>query len=76
VVSRLRCLSFVRPHLFLLGQTGEKGLKEWELVEESVELKLRLSLLIRLLVTKGIISAEEHAAMIAQAHSQSPESPL
>ena len=45
-----------------------------ELVEENLEMKLRLSLLVRLLVTKGLINAEEYAAMIAQAHSQTPKS--
>jgi hypothetical protein len=36
-----------------------------ELAEENLELKLRLGLLVRLLISKGIITAPEYAAMIA-----------
>ena len=38
-----------------------------QLNEENFELKLRLSLLIRLLISKGLITAPEFAAMIAEA---------
>jgi hypothetical protein len=38
-----------------------------ELAEENVELKLRLGLLVRLLIAKGVFSAEEYAALIAEA---------
>ena len=38
-----------------------------ELAEENVELKLRLGLLVRLLISKGVISAEEYASLIAGA---------
>jgi hypothetical protein len=41
------------------------------LAEENVELKLRLGLLVRLLISKGIISAQEYAALIAEARSKS-----
>jgi hypothetical protein len=37
-----------------------------DLAEENDELKLRLGLLVRLLIGKGIISAEENATMIAE----------
>lgn len=51
----------------------ERDLAGWdlrkvkELAEENVELKLRLGLLVRLLISKGVISAEEYAALIAGA---------
>jgi hypothetical protein len=38
------------------------------LAEENLELKLRLGLLVRLLITKGVITASEFAALIAGAH--------
>jgi len=38
-----------------------------ELVEENLELTLRLGLLVRLLITKGVITAPEYAALIAEA---------
>lgn len=41
-----------------------------ELVEENLKLKVRLGLLVRLLINKGIITAEEYAALIAEAHSR------
>lgn len=36
-----------------------------ELREENLQLKLRLGLLVRLLILKGVISAEEYAKLIA-----------
>jgi hypothetical protein len=42
-----------------------------ELAEENLELKLRLGLLVRLLITKGVITAPEYAALIAEAHPKS-----
>jgi hypothetical protein len=38
-----------------------------ELAEENSELKLRLGLLVRLLITKEVITAEEYAELIAAA---------
>ena len=38
-----------------------------QLAEENLELKLRLGLLLRLLIAKGFLTAEEFAAMIADA---------
>jgi hypothetical protein len=38
-----------------------------ELAEENLELKLRLGLLVRLLIAKGVITAREYAALIAEA---------
>jgi hypothetical protein len=38
-----------------------------ELAAENVELRLRLGLLVRLLISKGLITAQEYAALIAQA---------
>jgi hypothetical protein len=36
-----------------------------ELTEENLQLKLRLGLLVRLLISKGLITAQEYAALIA-----------
>lgn len=41
------------------------------LAEENLELKLRLGLLVRLLISKGIISAEEFATLIADSRPRS-----
>jgi hypothetical protein len=46
-----------------------------ELAEENLELKLRLGLLVRLLISKGVITAEEYAALIAEARSGSGSTP-
>jgi hypothetical protein len=48
---------------------GDRKLKE--LVDENLELKLRLGLLVRLLITKGVITAEEYANLIAEARPRS-----
>jgi hypothetical protein len=45
-----------------------------ELAEENLELKLRLGLLVRLLIAKGVFTAQEYAAMIAEAHPKSSAS--
>jgi hypothetical protein len=47
---------------------GDRKVKE--LAEENVELKLRLGLLVRLLITKGVITAEEYARLIAETRHQ------
>jgi len=50
----------------------ERDLANWdlrkvkELADENLELRLRLGLLVRLLITKGLITAEDYAALIAQ----------
>ncbi len=44
-----------------------------QLDEENFELKLRLSLLLRLLISKGLITAPEFAAMIAEARPNSED---
>ena len=46
-----------------------------ELAEENLELKLRLALLVRLLIAKGVISAQEYATLIAETHP-GPRDPL
>jgi hypothetical protein len=38
-----------------------------KLAEENLELKLRLGLLVRLLISKGVFTAQEYAALIAEA---------
>ena len=38
-----------------------------ELAEENMVLKVRLGLLVRLLIAKGVITAQEYAALIADA---------
>ncbi len=51
----------------------ERDLANWDLpkvkalAEENAELKLRLGLLVRLLIAKGVFTAEEYAALIAEA---------
>ena len=40
--------------------------KMLELAAENMELKLRLGLLVRLLISKGVISAQEYAELIKQ----------
>jgi hypothetical protein len=56
---------------------NERDLANWdlrkarELTEENLELKLRLSILIRLLITKSVITAQEYASMIAEARQKS-----
>ena len=40
-----------------------------ELTEENLQLKLRLGLLVRLLITKGVFTAEEFAGLLAQAQA-------
>jgi hypothetical protein len=37
-----------------------------ELSKENIELKLRLGLLVRLLISKGVITAEDFAGLIAE----------
>ena len=37
------------------------------LIEENATLRLRLGLLVRLLISKGVITAQEYAALIADA---------
>jgi transposase len=44
---------------------GDRKLKE--LVEENLELKRRLGLLVRLQISKGVITAQEYAALITDA---------
>ena len=40
-----------------------------ELAAENVDLKLRLGLLVRLLIAKGVLTAEEYAKLIADARA-------
>jgi hypothetical protein len=54
------------------GRDPQRNATNWdvskikELAQENMELKLRLGLLVRLLISKGVISAEEYAGLIAQ----------
>jgi hypothetical protein len=51
----------------------EHDARGWDgpaLSAENLELKLRLGLLVRLLIDKGLITAEEYAALIAEARPQ------
>ena len=43
-----------------------------ELAEENLELKLRMGLLVRLLIAKGVFGAEEYASLLAAARSSEP----
>jgi hypothetical protein len=53
---------------------SQHDLANWDLPKlkdvaaENLELRLRLGLLVRLLITKGVFSAEEYASLIASAH--------
>jgi hypothetical protein len=46
------------------GSREPRGAKE--LAAENLELKLRLGLLVRLLIAKGVFTAPEYAALIAE----------
>ncbi len=50
-------------------ESGWDARKLKELAEENLELKLRFGLLVRLLIAKGVFSAEEFAGLIAAARS-------
>jgi hypothetical protein len=58
---------------------AERDLAEWdlskvrELADELDELELRHGLLVRLLVSKGLITAEEYASLIAAARPKPAE---
>jgi hypothetical protein len=47
---------------------GDRKMKE--LADENLELKLRLGLLVRLLISEGVITAQEYAALIAESRPQ------
>ena len=55
----------------------EQDLADWDLgkvkefANEYLQLKLRLGLLVRLLISKGVITAQEYAALIAEANPKS-----
>ena len=46
------------------GPLGVRGL-----AQENLELKVRLGLLVRLLIAKGVITAQEYATLLADAQS-------
>ena len=48
---------------------GDRKMKE--LADENLELKLRLGLLVRLLIAKGVITAQEYAGLIAETRPRS-----
>jgi hypothetical protein len=52
-----------RLHEARVAARGNVG----QLVEENAGLRLRLGLLVRLLISKGVITAEEFAGLIAEA---------
>ena len=52
-------------------RAGEELRKMKDLAEENLELKLRLGLLVRLLITKGVITAQEYATLIGEVHRKS-----
>ena len=59
-----RRLDEVCAHVERLERAGGPGTLG-DLAKENLELKLRLGLLVRLLISKGVISAEEYAGLIA-----------
>lgn len=74
-VSQERQLEEVRRRLEQLrlehDLAGGDVRKVKELAEENLELKLRLGLLVRLLISKGVITAQEFATLIAEVRSRS-----
>lgn len=68
--SDLQTINF-RNELEELRRSHEAGKFDPDvLVAENWELKLRLGLLIRLLIQKGIFTAEEYAALMTAARQQ------
>ncbi len=51
------------------SERASKGVNIRELLAENAELRLRLGLLVRLLISKGVFNAEEFAAHIAETQS-------
>jgi hypothetical protein len=75
-VSQERQIDELRKHLdrVRLEQDlggGDLRRKVQELAEDNVELKLRLGLLVRLLIGKGLFTAEEFAGLIAATRPRS-----
>ena len=52
-----------------LADTDVANVKK--LAEENLELKVRLGLLVRLLISKGVFTAQEYAALIAEVRADS-----
>ena len=56
----------------------ERDLENWnsrskaDLAEEVLQLQIRLGILVRLLIQKGVVSAEEYAKLIAVGQSKPP----
>jgi hypothetical protein len=71
-VSQEHELAELRGHLDRVRKEydldGSDLRKVKELAAENLELKLRLGLLVRLLISKGVITAPEYAALIAESH--------
>ncbi len=54
----------------------ERDLSGWDtrdLAAENAELKVRLGLLVRLLISKGIITAQEYVALISEAQPRTDD---
>jgi hypothetical protein len=70
-ILMLRDINELREDLDRLRRQGEAGgfgpHQVRQLAEENLELKLRLSLLVCLLIAKGVFSAEEFAGLLAGA---------
>jgi hypothetical protein len=52
------------------ARAGDVSEKLQELAQENAEVKLRLGLLLRLLITKGVFTAEEYANLLAESRPQ------
>jgi hypothetical protein len=48
-------------------ERDQRGLDISQLAAENIELKLRLGLLVRLLISKGVMTAAEYASLLAGA---------
>ena len=67
-------LQAVREDIDRMKVDGDlRGWDARELATENAELKLRLGLLVRLLISKGIITAREYAALIAETQPRKDE---
>jgi hypothetical protein len=60
----------------LQAQRDMAGMDGRQLAEENAALRLRLGLLIRLLIAKGVFTAEEFARLIAEAQPKPMEQPI
>jgi hypothetical protein len=75
-ILQQRDINDLREDLERLRRQGDHAgwdmRKVKKLAEELLELKLRVGLLVRLLVAKGVFTAEEFAALLTRARTDPP----